>query len=298
MKFFRNTKKAADLIRQTIQTYGATPEHNYEWYEYTSESAKKNVFVLMENGMGLLTREGRNTCSIFVEPLAPRELYPKIIIAYAKRVFKNSNIKKIALELRAEDRQSLFAALPKNIRACRTNYTMTAPIMNLKQFDPLLPGKRFKHIRQAKHKMEREHVVKITDAKKEKKEDLLAIVKRWRKNRGTKDRAWFQRYNALIEGGFEGMTSARAISLDGTPHGFNAGWNIPNSTWYYGGVGIHDYSHPDIGLMLYLEDLEWAKRQEYPYIDAGGGESALSKFKSQFGPESWYEVHVFSITKV
>lgn len=94
------------------------------------------------------------------------------------------------------------------------------------------------------------------------------------------------------------MEGRRVLIVDGRVVGLNAGWKIPNSARFYGAIGLHDYSLPDLGAILYLEDLIWMKEQGYKEADTGGSDTTLLKFKSQFGrAASQYKTHIFSITK-
>ena len=94
-----------------------------------------------------------------------------------------------------------------------------------------------------------------------------------------------------------GSDEARIFLVDGKAAGINVGWMTPNSDCFYGALGIHDYSLPDLGDMLYLEDLEWLKAKKYTKADMGGGEKALTQFKSKFQPVSFHETHIFSVVR-
>ena len=63
----------------------------------------------------------------------------------------------------------------------------------------------------------------------------------------------------------------------------------------YHDIGIHDYSVPDIGTAIYLEDLVWLKEHGYHEADMGGGERSLTAFKNKFYPASSYLSDVFSV---
>ncbi|OGG40111.1 hypothetical protein A3A21_01750 [Candidatus Jorgensenbacteria bacterium RIFCSPLOWO2_01_FULL_45_25b] len=297
MHFFTNTEKERERIEKAIQTHGYGAEHNYDWFEYSKEKGEENIYVSWDDGTGLFTREWDGVCSIMTEPIAPKEMATPKLLEYITRCFQQKNIKKVTAELETEIRKDLIRALSPSIRACQVNYSLTWPIMNMTMFNPELPGKHFKHIRNAKHKLEKEHAVSVENAKTTDKNLLHQIIETWKKKRGGNDRAWFQRYHNMIDAEFRGMEGARTFVIDGTPRGINAGWEIPNSSSYYGAVGIHDYSHPDLGLLLYLEDLEWTKREGYEYMDTGGGEDSLTVFKNQFYPESSYKTHVFSLMR-
>ncbi len=126
---------------------------------------------------------------------------------------------------------------------------------------------------------------------------MHTIIEEWRKKRGAHDRAYFFPYHNFIDGNFKGAAEARVFVVDGKAVGINAGWMIPNTRRFYGAVGIHNYSLPDLGDMLYLEDLMWLKKHNYKEADMGGGESALTNFKIKFQPKSFYKTHSFSVVK-
>ncbi len=300
MEFFRNILDARPRIEKTIQKYGYATEHNYHWYQYCSADRKgksDGILALSADGSALLTQENDRINYVFSEPLANGDRRQEILEEYLEYVFAKTDVKKVSLELNTGLRKKLLANLPSHLRASATNYTLEWPVMNLEKFDLALPGGHFKHIRNARSKFYREHKVEIKDARQVEKKELEKIVDDWKKQRGAKDRTWSDRYYNMIENGFAGTQGGRAMVVDGEIHGFNAGWLIPNSQRYYGAVGLHDYSYADLGLMIYLEDLEWMKKQGFKEADMGGGEKALTNFKNQFNPESFYKTHVFSVVR-
>jgi hypothetical protein len=116
--------------------------------------------------------------------------------------------------------------------------------------------------------------------------------------RNAGDRAYPHAYHAIIDGKFAGTRSARAFVVDGQIAGLNAGWDMPGKPgYYYGAIGLHDYSFKDLGQVLFLEDVLWIKDARYTYVDMAGGEKALTGFKNQFLPEFSYKTFVFSIVK-
>ena len=63
-------------------------------------------------------------------------------------------------------------------------------------------------------------------------------------------------------------------------------------------IGIHDYSLTDLGLMLWLEDLEWIKNASYKELDMQGSEGGGLKFKMQFNPTIERKTDTFCIKKL
>ncbi len=301
MIFFEDTLAKQPHIEKTIKKYGYAPEHNFWWYQAQAEKKIKNVFVEFEDGAGLFTVEDIETTehSIFSSPLAPEQRRVAVILEYLNYVLLSKKIKKATLELEDDLYKKLLSVLPKNIKARRINYTLTWPIYELEDFDESLSGNRWKSLRKTKNKFYREHQVSVLDAKKhQNKQTLHNIIDAWRKNRGANDRVYCSEYHTFIDKKFEGATEARVFIVNGKPCGINAGWLIPNSNRFYGALGIHDYSLPGLGDVLYLEDLSWLKNKGYKEADMGGGEKALTDFKTKFHPKSFYKTHIFSVVKI
>lgn len=284
-------------LQKTIEHYGYAPEHNICWYEYSTEPNYSAHVATWPDNTALLTHRKDDEWYIFSEPLAPQEKGADRVVEFISHAFSEFPIKKVWLELREPLRKCVLELLPDSFRANPTNYTLTWPIMNMEAFDPELPGKRWKSIRNARNKFYREHSVLVEDAPAVPKEDLHGIVERWSQLRLARDRAYTHSFHAIIDSGFKGTTTARVLLVDGKPCGINAGWEIPNSDCYYGAIGLHDYSQKDLGLVWYLDDLVLYKRLGYKYVDMAGGEKALTAFKNQFGPEYSYKTFVFSVVK-
>ncbi len=300
MEFYENPVEARQLIEETIKRFGYAPEHHFDWWQFCADPKKgeRNVFAAGGQGDGLLTVAEEGSTLVFSSPIAPPERRKAILIEYLESVLEQPDVKKVWLELETPLRKEFLKALPEKFKANLINYTLTWPVYNLKTFDPALPGGHFKYLRKEKHKFYRDHVISIADAKQfGDKQSLHDIVDVWRKRRGARDRAFYARYHNVIGGNFAGTAEARVFLVNGKPMGFNAGWRIPNRERFYGAVGIHNYEVPGLGLMLYLEDLEWLKARGYGEADMAGGEAALTAFKNEFLPESYYQTHVFSVVR-
>jgi lysylphosphatidylglycerol synthetase-like protein (DUF2156 family) len=297
MKFFSDIDAARPFIETAIRKYGYAPEHNYWWYKFYPEKGDEDIFVSLEEDCGLLTFRSNTALYVFSEPLAPPEKRIPVLLEYLHTVLDMPGIKRAVFEIEEETRKALLKALPPTLHARSVICILVAPIVNLEEFDPALAGGRYKHLRNAKSKFYREHSLEIVPPSDVPRARLHDIVDCWRKNRAGKDKAWGQRYHNIIDGDFKGTDSARVLVVDGVPAGFNAGWMIPNSTRYSGAIGIHNYSSPDLGMILYLEDLTWLKEHGYKEVDMGGGEKALTKFKSQFCPARFHKIYFFSVAK-
>lgn len=299
LKFYDDVIVARPLIEKAIQEFGYAPEHNYDWYRFCTEDDEKNILVMDDYGNGLFTMVDKHgEFRVFSSPIAAPARRTPILIEYLEQIFQTLDVKKVWLELETPLRKEFLTALPSHFKSNVINYTLTWPIMDMKIFDPALPGGHYKSLRKEKHKFYRNHIVTVVDAKKfEDKNSLYEIIDVWKKKRKHHDRAWCTEYNNMIKGNFEGMATARVFIVDGEAVGINAGWMIPNSSRFYGAIGLHNYSAPDLGAMLYLEDLEWLKSHGYGEVDMGGGEKALTAFKNFFLPTSFYKTNVFSVVK-
>lgn len=298
LKFYDDVIAARPLIEETIQRFGYAPEHNFDWYRFCTEDDEKNIFVADDHGGGLLTMLENEKSRVFSSPLAPFSRRVPLLVGYLERIFQMPNIKKVWFELEAPLRKEFLCMLPKCFKSNPINYTLTWPIMDMKTFDSILPGGHYKFLRKEKHRFYRNHIVTVLDAKEfEDKESLHAIIDAWKERRKAHDKTYCGEYHNMINDNFKGTTIARVFIVDGKAVGINAGWMIPNSNRFYGAIGIHDYSVPNLGAMLYLEDLEWLKIHGYGEVDMGGGEGALTEFKKEFLPESFYKTHVFSVVK-
>lgn len=300
MNFFGDILAEQPRIEKAIKKYGYAPEHNFWWYQFQAEKNSKNVYVACDDGMGLLTIEERDKkrSTIFSSPIAPPLRRVSIIIEYLEHIFQSSEIQKVTLELETVLYKEFLDKLPSHIKARAINYTLTWPIYDLKVFDLALSGRRWKTLRKEKNKFYQNHRVSVVDAQTYKDKGALhLIINEWRKKRGGHDRTHFFPYHNFIDGNCIGAAEERVFVVDGKAVGINAGWLIPNSSRFYGAVGIHNYSLPDLGDILYLEDLVWLKMHGYVEADMGGGEDALTDFKNKFQPKSFYKTHIFSVVR-
>lgn len=302
LRFFEDTVASRPHVEASIKKFGWTAEHNYFWYQYYQHyynPPQHNIFVEGDNG-ALLTAYDEIDKNYFVvfDPVAAPEHRASLLAEYIDHIFSNTPAEKVWFQLELPTRRELIHILPVQYRCCRIYYTLTWPIYDLQKFDPSLPGGENKTLRKEMHKFYREHNVIVQDAKTFADLDALhAVVDGWKKNRMRHDTPMTDVYHQVIKGKFEGMDEARVFIVDDKPVGFNAGWKIPNSERFYGGIGIHDYSVDDLGTMLYLEDLVWLKNQGYREADMGGTEVSALPFKKKFGPTAFYKSAIFSVVR-
>ena len=287
-------------IVAAIQKYGYAPEHNADWFLFYGTKNQTPVFVSWPDGTGVMAKKEPSVWHLFSEPLASEGERGKRVAELAISVLQDERIKEIVVEARPETRDEILQALPPNFVASPISYTLTWPMMDMSTFDPELPGGHFKRIRNVRTRFYNEHTVAMADVGTVDKKNLHAIVDRWEaalKEKKTPEILPDQ-YHTTIDGNFAGTKTARAMMVDGAPVGFNAGWEVPNSDIFYAAIGIHDYSLPDLGAILYLEDLAWLKNHGYKMVDTGGvDEGGPLEFKNKFLPVSYYKTHVFSIVR-
>ncbi len=290
---FRSVAAAA------IDRYGHLPDHQLALFECGEEEDFLPAVLSWPDGTAILAYKEPDKWTFIVEPLAPQEGANALLVKAMQELFTDPNTKKIHLELRAGPRKELRAALPAaSLRDCSINYSLTWPVMDLAEFDTELNGGKWKTIRKERNRFYREHTVEVKDAKTMPTEELNALIVTWSKSRNPHERTYPRTYYSAVERKFDGMTSARVLMVDGVACGLNVGWEIPNRPgWYYGGMGIHTYAYPELGNMLYLEDILWIKNAGYANVDMGGSWGGSITFKKKFFPDRWYKSFIFSIVR-
>ena len=170
------------------------------------------------------------------------------------------------------------------------------------KYDSSLPGGRFKDMRNAKNKFYREREVAILDADKVSKADLLRIVDAWKENMVKNKKESVQdiydlKYRNIISDSFKGFLTSRVLVVDGRATGINAGYETPNHPGRFAGViGLHDYSVRYLGVILWLEDLDWIKKAGYKELDMQGSENdGRLKLKLRFGAKIERKTDTFAI---
>jgi hypothetical protein len=287
-----------DELKQIIDRFGCSAEHNINWFEYITDEGQTPFYLLWPDSTAILAHKEDRAWYFLMDPLAPDDMkVPRLLEAFSE-VLLDSKVDKIVVELTTNLRKILLSSSPESLIARNINYTLVWPVYNMSVYDSSLPGKSWKSLRNARNTFYREHKVDVQDAKDISSGDLHDLVSRWKKVRAGSDRTFDTRYHAAIDYGFKGFDSVRALIVDDKVSGINGGWPFPNKKdFYYGAVGLHDYSHKDLGHILYLEDLDWIKNAGYKYADMAGGEKELTHYKNLFHPEYWYKTHIFSICR-
>ncbi len=298
MKFYENIEAERDRIQACIKKFGWTSDHNLDWWVcgiITPEGVP--VFVEFDDGTGLLTHKYLDKWRIWSDPLSGQDVAIQKIIEFTEFIFKE-DIKEVWCD---DVSDKIYPELQKtsSLRLNEIYYSLSWPIMDIGIYNPMLPGGHFKGMRNAKSKFYREHKVEVIEASQIDKKELNRIVDDWKRLCGELEKGdvYDLRYRLIIDKGFSGFNTARVILVDGQPIGFNAGYEVPNNLGLFAGViGIHDYSVKEIGLIMYLEDIEWMKNAGYKFYDMqGSGDDGGLKFKMQFEPTIERKTDTFSI---
>lgn len=297
IKIYDNIKEEKERIEKCIQKYGWTSDHNLDWFlECAINEEGRPVFVEFEDGTGLLTYKYINEWSVWSSPLAPKELVPKRIIEFSDfaldGLIREVWLVDVSDSIRSELENS-------NLKIGDIYYSLSWPVLDMEKYDPSLPGGHFKDIRNAKSKFYREHKVEIRNITQLNKEGLYKIVDDWKKIVSKRPDIYEEKYKKAISNNFKGFKTVRALVVDGITVGFNAGYEVVNHPGRFAGVvGIHDYSIRDLGLILWLEDLDWIKNAGYKELDMQGSEDDGGlKFKMQFNPTIERKTDTFCITR-
>lgn len=301
MKFYENIGAERDRIQNCIRKFGWTSDHNLDWFAdcIVSEDGGP-VFVEFSGGTGLLAHRYKDKWRIWSDPLCKKQSASDKIFKFADHVLSDE-----IREVWCDDVSDTIYPELKNNSSLIINdiyYSLQWPVLDMDKYDTFLPGGHFKDIRNAKNKFYREHEVRVASFSEFKKEDLRKVFYNWKKviskKQDEKDISDLKYHNA-IENNFRAFLTARVFVVDGRPVGLNAGYEVPNAVSRFAGIiGIHDYSLNDLGLMLWLEDLEWIKNAGYKELDMQGSEDDGGlKFKMQFGAKIERKTDTFSIQR-
>ncbi len=299
IKIYEDIESERDRIQACIDKYGWTSDHNLDWFAdaVIGEEAKP-TFVEFNDGTGLLAHKYNDQWRIWSDPLSDRSEATNKIKEFSDSIL-NGEIKEVWCD---DVSASIFEVFRgENLFKLFKYYSLFWPVLNMNKYNLTLPGRHFKEIRNARNKFYREHRVEVLNTADVDKNDLYKIVDKWEKEvtKKQKEDVYSLRYRKVIDSDFRGFTASRVIIADSRTIGFNAGFNVPNNSKRFAGViGIHDYSLKDLGIILWLEDLEWIKNVGYKEVDMGGMEYEWElKTKLVYGAEIERETNTFSISK-
>lgn len=288
-----------ERIQECINKFGHTSDHNLDWFvDSVITSDGKPMFVQWPDGTGLLAHKYQNEWRIWSDPLSSESEMAERISEFTAKVFEDKDIRNVWCD---DVSDLIYPTLQqKGLNLEPIYYSLFWPVLDLSKFDPALPGGHFKEMRNAKNKFYKEHKLEVADAKEFSKEKLHRLIEKWKEalSQNKKD-VYDLRYHNAIDDGFNGFITARVLIVDGVPIGVNAGYEVPDKLGRFTGVvGIHDYSVKDLGIIFYLEDLEWMKNSGYAEVDLQGSEEDEGlEFKLRFGARVERKTDTFSLKK-
>ena len=300
IKIYKDIESKRKDIENCISHFGWTSDHNLNWFIDAGLSKdSKPIFAEFPDGTGLLVHDYGKEWWLWSDPLCAKISAADKILEFCDYAFENGVDTIWCVDV-SDDIRPLLIAGKANVGS--VDYSLFWPVLDLEKYDPTLPGRSFKEMRNAKNKFYREHKVEVVGINKIKKEDLHKIIDSWMSQASLKqnieDIADIKYHNA-VENNFRAFSTARTLVVDGVPVGINAGYNVPNNPDRFAGiVGIHDYSFNDLGSILWLEDLEWIKNARYKELDMQGSEDDGGlKLKLRFGAHIERKTDTFCIKK-
>ena len=301
MKIYKNTEAERDRIQACINKFGWTSDHNLDWFLVAlNRPDGKPAFVEFDDGTGILFHKYSREWQIWSDPLCDKNLGADKITEFAKFGL-NQNMDSVWCNYISDGIYPLLKSKNELILD-EIDYSLDWPVLNMEKFDLALSGGHFKGFRNARNKFNREHKMEVVDFEKSYNDPLHDVINKWKKAALLKEEEnyvydfW---YHNVVDSGFRGFKTARILIIDGVPTGFNAGYEVVNNPQRFAGIiGIHDYSLTDLGLILWLEDLEWIKDAGYKELDMQGSEDDGGlKFKMKFNPMIERKTDTFSMRK-
>src|SRR3989344_3065699 len=298
MRIYEDLEAERDRIQACLQKFGWTSDHNLDWFIDAAITIEaRPLYVEFDDGAGLLTHKYNDQWRIWSDPLSPKPQAADKIEEFSK--FALGEVKEVWCDDVAD---TIYSVLEnKNSFKLYKYYSLYWSVLDMARYDPSLPGGHFKEIRNARNKFHREHKVKVVEAKNFNQHELLRIVDDWtgEVTKKQKEDVYDLRYRLVVKNNFRGFPASRVIIADGIAIGFNAGFDVPNHNKRFAGtIGIHDYSLKDLGIILWLEDLEWIKKAGYKEVDMGGMEYEWElKTKLVYGATIERKSDTFSISK-
>src|SRR3989344_1320296 len=299
MKIIEDPFQERTLIEAVISKYGYTPDHNFDWLIYCSDEGRPQVAWWDDGAVWFYKDTDKKECTIVSDPIAPTKIHPQLLADLVKHLFGSGTNRILFLDVREKVHD--FCKTGK-LGEYKFYYDIDWPVVDMDLFNPQLPGGKFKVIRNALSKFEREHRIEIKPVALVDKKQIHGIVDQWLANRKEAgiEELYPVRYHNMIDGGFRGVTSARVMIADGNPVGFNGGWETPNTTKEWSAaIGLHDFSIKDLGVALLTEDLRWIKDAGYKLCDLEGSDPPALRFKTQFFPAGYksYKTYTFWLNK-
>lgn len=299
MKVFKDIIKIKANILNSIKKFGFLPEHNYYHYLYRQAPQRRCAFFDFGQNKGLMTLWNQNTnvWNASCEVLAPEQERLELFFKFLDYVFIKEKAKKVSVEFSEESQLQVFEYLKNSKYKTSMNYELYWPVCNVKAWDAKLSGKDWKKFRNIRNRFYNSFKINVRDPRKIDKRILKEVLYTWLKRRHPRDRVDYRYYLNLIDNNLKGFDMARSLSLNGEICSISAGWKVPNSQNFYLGIGIFNYKYRDFGDFINLDDLLHLKKIGCSYVDLGGSDKAILRFKSKFKPEKIYKTRIFSISR-
>ena len=295
MKIYSDVNKIRRQIELSIDKFGYSPDHNFDWLIYCSDDGNPNVAMWDDGSIIWFYRDTTSKrYSVLCDPISTLSVQERILHEFIEYIFQSGDSCEF-IDVRDGVRNIVERLYPNKIMP---NYEIIWPVVDIQLFNPLLPGGHFKDLRNALHKFKKEHSVAVLPTMDVPTKDMHNIVDRWLQDRARVGiEVLPERYHKMIDNNFRGTKSSRVHVVDGRVVGFNAGWETPgNPREWSASIGIHDYSVKELGIALMHEDLIWIKNAGYQTCDLEGSELKALKFKTQFFNEyKTYKTYTFYI---
>jgi hypothetical protein len=289
------------FLEKAIGKFGHNVEHHLHHYLAIGSPKRELIFFSLPGGKGVLASRESDVWYVFAEGvLAPEKERAALLGKVLSHALAKGKAKRVVLELEEDSRKEALAWIKasKRFRAVPTNYVLSWPVFDMDLFDPKLPGRRWKKMRNIRNRFTKQHDIKIVDSKTLSKETLDGIVTDWLRKRTHGDTVKKEYYYNVIASNFKGMQVAKTVVVDGKPCTITAGWDVPNGKkHYYSGVGILNYRHKGLGEFANLMDLIFLKKKGYKLVDFGGSDPSLLTFKNKFRPHRIYKTYCFSVMR-
>jgi len=296
MELLKDITLIRDKIEASINKYGYGVEHNFYNLKYLNGSSALSAFFLYGHDQGVMCLQSQGIWELLPGILAREEEKFNILTHFIDYIFQN------------EGANEIYLILPKHIHAeliKLQRYTVNEiietfylPIFDLKGWDPNLPGKGWKDMRNTWNKFHRHHSVSFVPVSQIPAEQLQAIVAAWMRKRSSPAHLWQpQFYQNVIDGSFEGIMNTYSLVVDGIPSTICGGWMIPHSNDYYSLLGLTNYQFDNVGEIAILYEMNLLKQKGYDAVNFGQSDELLLNYKKKFKPCSIDTECLFTVAK-
>jgi len=284
---FKRIEESKKEVISSISKYGKCAEHNYFHFLYKQNPSRECYFFDFGDSKGacaFLSKESK-VMTLISDMLAPRSEWGKLLHGFFDFCKKEFGTSKIKIEIDGEFKRVLEneEGLKLNV-----NYSLDWPVYNLEQVDNELNGRMWKKVRNIRNNFLKGFEIKVHDARNTDARLMNNVLDSWLSKRSTNDYVDVNYYRNAFKDGFSGCDIARAYKINGKISAISAGWRIPNSNCAYYGIGLMDYGIKNLGDFVNIEDILFAKSMGFGFVDLGGSDDNLLKFKKKFRPERIY----------